>query len=102
MVRNAGQRQGLKRRSRPRIRASRLVRRTRLQHTLSAVRKRKRAYARGQLRAPVAAPRLWQRFLIMPLMIIVQGLRRGLVWLRDLALPAAPPILTVDPAPFLI
>jgi glycerophosphoryl diester phosphodiesterase len=102
VVRNARQRQGLKRRSRPRIRASRLVRRARLQHTLSAVRKRKRAHARGQSRAPVAAPRLWQRFLIVPLMIIVQGLRSGLVWLRDVVLPAAPRILAVDPAQFLI
>jgi glycerophosphoryl diester phosphodiesterase family protein len=102
VVRNARQRQGLKRRSRPRIRASRLVRRARLQHTLSAVQKRKRAHARGQSRAPVAAPRLWQRFLIVPLMIIVQGLRSGLVWLRDVVLPAAPRILAVDPAQFLI
>jgi glycerophosphoryl diester phosphodiesterase len=35
-------------------------------------------------------------------MIVVQGLRSGLVWLRDVVLPAPPRILTVDPAEFLI
>ena len=102
MVGNARRCQGLKRRSRTRIRASRLVRRVRLRHTINAVRQRERAHARGQLRAPVPAPRLWQRFLIVPLMIVVQGLRSGLVWIRDVVLPASPPILAVDPAQFLI
>ena len=102
MVGNARRCQGLKRRSRTRIRASRLVRRVRLRHTINAVRQRERAHARGQLRAPVPAPRLWQRFLIVPLMIVVQGLRSGLVWIRDVVLPASPRILAVDPAQFLI
>jgi glycerophosphoryl diester phosphodiesterase len=35
-------------------------------------------------------------------MIVVQGLRSGLVWLRDAVLPAPPRILAVDPAAFLI
>ena len=95
-------RQDLQRRSHMRIRASRLVRRTRLRQTIHAVRQRERAPARGQPRAPLAAPRLWQRFLLVPLMIVVQGLRSGLVWLRDVVLPAPPRILTVDPAEFLI
>jgi glycerophosphoryl diester phosphodiesterase len=35
-------------------------------------------------------------------MIVVQGLRSGLVWLRDLVMPASRQILDVDPAQFLI
>jgi glycerophosphoryl diester phosphodiesterase len=102
MVGNARQRQGLKGRSRTRIRAARLVRRARLRHTIRAVRKREQAHARGQPRKLVAAPRLWQRFMIVPLMIVVQGIRSGLVWIRDVVLPASPRILDVDPAQFLI
>src|SRR5262245_30714681 len=74
MIGNGRLRQGLNGRSRPRIRASRLVRRA----------------------------RLWQRFLIVPLLIVIQGLRSGLVWLRDVVLPAPPRVLAVDPAQFLI
>ena len=102
MGRNVRQYPRLKGRSRTRIRAARLVRRVRLRHTLRAVRKRERAHTRGQHRKPVAAPRLWQRCLIVPLMVVIQGLRSGLVWLRDVVLPAPPQILTVDPAQFLI
>src|SRR4029453_4063821 len=49
-------------------------------------------------------PPQWPRWLPRrpPLMIIVQGLRSGLVGLRDVVLPAAPRILAVDPAQFLI
>jgi glycerophosphoryl diester phosphodiesterase len=64
--------------------------------------KRAQAHARGQPRAPVAAPRLWQRFPIVLLLIVIQGLRSGLVWLRDVVLPAPPRILAVDPTQFLI
>ena len=102
MVGNARRRQGLKHRSRTRIRASRLVRRVRLRHTIHTVRQRARAHTHGQPRAPVAAPRLWQRFIVVPLMIVVQGLRSGLVWLRDVVLPAPPRILAMDPGQFLI
>ena len=102
MVGNARRRQGLKHRSRTRIRASRLVRRVRLRHTIHTVRQRARAHTHGQPRAPVAAPRLWQRFMVVPLMIVVQGLRSGLVWLRDVVLPAPPRILAMDPGQFLI
>lgn len=101
MRENARRHQELKRRSRTRLRAARLVRRVRLRHTINVVQKRARAPARDQQRAPVAAPRLWQRFLIVPFMIVVQGVRSGLVWLRDIVLPASPRILTVDPAQFL-
>jgi hypothetical protein len=102
MVGNARRRPGLKGPSRTWFRAARLVRRARLWHTLRAVRKRDRAHARGQPCPPVAAPRLWQRCLIVPLMIVIQGLRSGLVWLRDVVLPAPPRILAVDPTQFLI
>ena len=79
-----------------------LGRRVRLRHTLRAVRQREQAHARGQPRPPVAAPRLWQRFLLVPLVTVVQGLRNGLVWIRNVVLPAPPRILAVDPAQFLI
>ena len=92
----------LKRRSLTRIRASRLVRRARLRHTIRAVKWRERDRVRGKPRKPVAAPKLWQRFLIVPLMTVVQGIRSGLVWLRDVALPAPPHVLDVDPEKFLI
>src|SRR5262249_30086627 len=36
------------------------------------------------------------------LLVVIEGLRSGLVWLRDAVLPAPPRILTVDPAAFLI
>jgi glycerophosphoryl diester phosphodiesterase len=102
MVRNDRPHQGLKCRSRMRIRASRPVRRARLRQTIRAVQKRERAQARGLPGKPVAAPRLWQRFLIVPLMIVVQGIRSGLVWVRAAVLPAPPRILDVDPMQFLI
>jgi glycerophosphoryl diester phosphodiesterase len=35
-------------------------------------------------------------------MIAVEGIRSGLVWLRDAVLPVPPRVLTVDPAQFLI
>ena len=38
----------------------------------------------------------------MPLLIVIEGLRSALMWLRDVILPAPPPILAVDPAQFLI
>jgi glycerophosphoryl diester phosphodiesterase len=102
MVENEKPRQGLKGRSHTRIRASRLVRRARLRHTIRAVQKRERAHVRGLPSKPVAAPRLWQRFLLVPLMIVVQGIRSGLVWVRAIVLPAPPRILDVDPRQFLI
>jgi glycerophosphoryl diester phosphodiesterase len=102
MVGNDRPRQELKGRSRTRIRASRLVRRVRLRQTLRAVQQRERTQARGLPRKPVAAPRLWQRFLIVPLMIVVQGIRSGLVWARAAVLPAPLRILDIDPAQFLI
>src|SRR5215510_15014151 len=90
MVGNPKDHPGLKGRSRTRIRAARLVRRARLRHTLRTVRQHARGAARGQPRAPRAAPRLWQRFLLVPLLVVVEGLRSGLVWLRDVILPAPP------------
>jgi glycerophosphoryl diester phosphodiesterase len=102
MVENDRPRQGLKGRSRTRLRASRLVRRARLRHTIRAVQKRERAHVRGLPGKPVAAPRLWQRFLLVPLMIVVQGIRSGLVWVRTIVLPAPPRILDVDLMQFLI
>ena len=102
MVGNSKRHPGLKGRSRTWFRAARLVRRARLRHTLRTVRKHDRGDARGQPRPPVAAPRLWQRCLLVPLMIVIQGLRSGLVWLRDVVLPAPPRILAVDPTQFLI
>jgi glycerophosphoryl diester phosphodiesterase len=66
------------------------------------VQKREQAHVRGLPGKPVAAPRLWQRFLFVPLMIVVQGIRSGLVWLRALVLPTPPRILDVDPVQFLV
>jgi glycerophosphoryl diester phosphodiesterase len=74
----------------------------RLRHTLRAVRKREQAHARALLRQPGAAPRLWQRYLIVPLLTVVREIRDGLVWVRAVVLPAPAPILDVDPAQFLI
>ena len=91
MVENDSPSPGLKGRSRTRLRVSRLVRRARLRRTIRAVPSK-----------PVAAPRPWQRFLLVPLMIVVQGIRSGLVWVRAFVLPAPPRILDVDPVQFLI
>ena len=102
MVENERPSQGLKGQSRTQLRVSRLVRRARLRHTIRAVQKRERAHVRGLPRKPVAAARLWQRFLFVPLMIVVQGIRSGLVWVRSVVLPAPPRILDVDPVQFLI
>jgi glycerophosphoryl diester phosphodiesterase len=102
MVGNARQWQGLKGRAHTWSRASRLVRRAHLRHTLRAVRQREQAHARGQPRTPVAAPRLWHRGLLVPLLLVIEGLRSGLGWLRDLVLPAPPRMLDVDPTQFLI
>jgi glycerophosphoryl diester phosphodiesterase len=84
------------------IRAARPVRRARLRYTLRAMQQREQAHARGLPGKPVAAPRLWQRFLVVPLMIVVQGIRSGLEWVRAVVLPAPPQILAVDPMQFLI
>jgi glycerophosphoryl diester phosphodiesterase len=85
-----------------RLRAARLSRRVRLRHTLRAVRKREQAHRRELPRQPVAAPRLWQRYLIVPLLTVVREIRNGLAWVRTSILPAPAPILDVDPAQFLI
>jgi glycerophosphoryl diester phosphodiesterase len=98
---NDGSHQGLKGRSHTWIRASRLVRRARLRHTIRVVQRRERAHPRGRVR-PIAAPRLWQRCLLVPLMLVVQGIRSGLVRIRAVILPAPPQILDIDPTQFLI
>jgi glycerophosphoryl diester phosphodiesterase len=74
----------------------------RLHHTLRAVRARERSHARGLLPQPIAAPRLWQRYLLVPVVTLVRGLRNGLVWLRTVVLPAPSPVLDMDPAQFLV
>jgi glycerophosphoryl diester phosphodiesterase len=102
MVENDRPPQGLQGRSRMRLRAARLVRRARLRYTIRAVQKRARAQARGLPSRPLVAPRLWRRFLFVPLMTVVQGIRSALVWIRAAILPAPPRILDVDPARFLI
>src|SRR5260370_28347328 len=99
---NTSARQGLRRWLSTRIRAVRLSRRVRLRHTLRAARKCERAIARDVLSQPSAAPRLWQRYLLVPLVTLVRGSRAGLVWLRAVVLPAPAPVLNVDPAQFLI
>ena len=102
MVGNTKPRQGLRRWLSTRIRAVRLSRRVRLHHTLRAVRERERSHARDLLPQPIAAPRLWQRYLLVPLVIIVRSIRNGLVWIRTVVLPAPSRVLDVDPTQFLI
>jgi glycerophosphoryl diester phosphodiesterase len=102
MVGNPRPRQGLRRWLSTRIRAERLSRRVRLRHTLRAVSKRERSHARDLLSQPIAAPRLWQRYLLVPLITLVRSIRNGLVWLRTVLLPAPSPVLDVDPAQFLV
>jgi glycerophosphoryl diester phosphodiesterase len=69
---------------------------------IRAVRQRDQAEARGLPRPPGAAPRLWQRYLLVPLVTMVREIRNGLVWVRSVVLPAPSRILDVDPAQFLI
>jgi glycerophosphoryl diester phosphodiesterase len=66
------------------------------------VREREQAHARALVRQPVAAPRLWQRYLIVPLLTVVREIRNGLMWIRASVLPAPRRVLDVDPAQFLI
>jgi glycerophosphoryl diester phosphodiesterase len=66
------------------------------------VRKHERAHARDLLPQSIAAPRLWQRYLLVPVVTLVRSIRNGLVWIRTAVLPAPSPVLDVDPAQFLI
>jgi glycerophosphoryl diester phosphodiesterase len=102
MVEHDRPRQELRRWLSTRIRVARLRRRLRLLYTLRAVSARERAYARDLLPPPIAAPRLWQRYLLVPLITLVRSIRNGLVWIRTVVLPAPLPILDVDPAQFLV
>jgi glycerophosphoryl diester phosphodiesterase len=102
MVGNARPRQGLTHRLYAWIRAARLSRRVRLHHTLRVVREHERSHARDLLPQPAAAPRLWQRYLFVPVITMLRGIRNGLVWVRTVVLPAPAPVLDVDPAQFLI
>src|SRR5438445_12891630 len=98
MVGNTRPRQELKRWLDTRIPAVRPSRRVRLRHTLRAVSKRERSHARDLLPQPIAAPRLWQRYLLVPVVTMVRSIRNGLVWIRTVVLPAPSPVLDVDPA----
>lgn len=102
MVEKEKPRQGLIHELNTRLRAARLSRRVRLRHTLRAVRKREQAHVTEVPRQPVVAPRLWQRYLIVPLLTVVREIRNGLAWVRTSILPAPAPILDMDPAQFLI
>jgi glycerophosphoryl diester phosphodiesterase len=102
MVGHTRPRQGLRRWLSTRFRAVRLSRRVRLRHTLRAVSKHERAHAHDLLPQSIAAPRLWQRYLLVPVVTLVRGIRNSLVWIRTVVLPAPSPVLDVDPAQFLI
>ena len=102
MLENTQRRQGRTRRWCLRLKTSRLGRRARWWHTCRAVRKRARGAARPLSRPSVAAPRLWQRYLLVPVVTLVRGIGNGLAWVRTVLLPAAAPILAVDPAQCLI
>ena len=99
---NAGLRPGLPRRLGTWSRTIGLGRRVRLRHILRAVQQPEQVDVRGLPRPPVAAPRLWQRSLLVPLVTIGQWLRNALTWIRTVVLPAPSPVLDVDPAQFLI
>jgi glycerophosphoryl diester phosphodiesterase len=94
--------QGRTRQWRVRLRAARLSRRVRLRHTLRALRAREQGHARGRPWKAGAAPRLWQRGLLVPLLTAVWAIRSGLTWVRAMVLPAPARILRVDPRQFLI
>src|SRR5919197_264507 len=102
MVENDRSHPGLIRRVSARIKASRLSRRMRRRHTLRAVQQRERADGHHRSGEPIAAPRLWQRYLLVPVVTLIRGIRNGLVWLRTVVLPAPAPVLDVDPAQCLI
>jgi glycerophosphoryl diester phosphodiesterase len=96
MVGHTRPRQGLRRWLSTRLRA------VRLRRTLRAVSKHERAHAHDLLPQSIAAPRLWQRYLLVPVVTLVRGIRNSLVWIRTVVLPAPSPVLDVDPAQFLI